>query len=35
MPTSNASEIAKIEILRNTDPNSVIAVLTQMVITPK
>ncbi|AOY95512.1 hypothetical protein BKK79_27560 [Cupriavidus sp. USMAA2-4] len=35
LATSNASEIAKIEILRNTDPNSVIAVLTQMVITPK
>lgn len=33
--TSNASELAQIEILRNTDPTSVIAVWRTMVITPK
>ncbi|MCP3024441.1 hypothetical protein [Cupriavidus basilensis] len=33
LATSNADEIAKIEILRNTDPNSVIAVQTKMVLT--
>ena len=33
LATSNAYEIAKIEILRNTDPNSVIAVQTKMVLT--